>query len=190
MLKKFYKILMLFSLLFLSIPAYANVGPSKIPVTYNISEDRTYNLNIKVSGDGTVYDGTKSIRNGKIIHQLKVSKKKVLKIIPDKGASLKSISWKNGDIDLSKYYEIENIKEGKKLYLKGVSTDSELEIKFYSKDNTDGNFEKDPNDSDIKEEGEKSPQTGDKGMLRWIILLILSLTMILIYGITYKRNQK
>ena len=181
MLKKFYKILMLFSLLFISIPAYANVGQSKIPVTYNVSEDSRYDLNIKVSGDGTVYDGTKSIRNGKVVHQLKVSEEKVLEIIPDKGASLKSIHWGNGDIDLSKYYEIEDIRGGKKLYLKGISTDSELEIKFDSKDNTSGNLDQDQNDSDIKDDGEKSPQTGDKGMLGWIILFILSFTMILIY---------
>ncbi|NGT88227.1 hypothetical protein [Clostridium perfringens] len=190
MLKKFYKILMLFSLLFISIPAYANVGQSKIPVTYNVSEDSRYDLNIKVSGDGTVYDGTKSIRNGKVVHQLKVSEEKVLEIIPDKGASLKSISWRNGDIDLSKYYEIEDIRGGKKLYLKGISTDSELEIKFYSKDNTAGNLDQNQNDSDIKDDGEKSPQTGDKGMLGWIILFILSLAMILLYVNIDRRKSK
>lgn len=190
MLKKFYKILMLFSLLFISIPAYANVGQSKIPVTYNVSEDSRYDLNIKVSGDGTVYDGTKSIRNGKVVHQLKVSEEKVLEIIPDKGISLKSISWRNGDIDLSKYYEIEDIRGGKKLYLKGISTDSELEIKFYSKDNTGGNLDQDQNDSDIKDDGEKSPQTGDKGMLGWIILFILSLAMILLYVNIDRRKSK
>lgn len=190
MLKKFYKILMLFSLLFISIPAYANVGQSKIPVTYNVSEDSRYDLNIKVSGDGTVYDGTKSIRNGKVVHQLKVSEEKVLEIIPDKGASLKSIHWGNGDIDLSKYYEIEDIRGGKKLYLKGISTDSELEIKFDSKDNTSGNLDQDQNDSDIEDDGEKSPQTGDKGMLGWIILFILSLTMMLIYRTIDGRKLK
>lgn len=193
MLKKFYKLPIIFSLLFIIliyIPAYANVGQSKIPVTYNVPEDSRYDLNIKVSGDGTVYDGTKSIRNGKVVHQLKVSEEKVLKIIPDEGIKLKSISWSNGDVDLSKYYEIEEMSRGKKLSLKGISTDSELEIQFDIKNNTSGNLGQDQNDSDIKDDGEKSPQTGDKGMLGWIILFILSFTMILIYGTTYRRNQK
>lgn len=129
MLKKFYKLPIIFSLLFIIliyIPAYANVGQSKIPVTYNVPEDSRYDLNIKVSGDGTVYDGTKSIRNGKVVHQLKVSEEKVLKIIPDEGIKLKSISWSNGDVDLSKYYEIEEMSRGKKLSLKGISTDLSL----------------------------------------------------------------
>lgn len=193
MLKKFYKLPIIFSLLFIIliyIPAYANVGQSKIPVTYNVPEDSRYDLNIKVSGDGTVYDGTKSIRNGKVVHQLKVSEEKVLKIIPDEGIKLKSISWSNGDVDLSKYYEIEEMSRGKKLSLKGISTDSELEIQFDIKNNTSGNLGQDQNDSDIKDDGEKSPQTGDKGMLGWIILFILSFTMVLIYGTTYRRNQK
>lgn len=193
MLKKFYKLPIIFSLLFIIliyIPAYANVGQSKIPVTYNVPEDSRYDLNIKVSGDGMVYDGTKSIRNGKVVHQLKVSEEKVLKIIPDEGIKLKSISWSNGDVDLSKYYEIEEMSRGKKLSLKGISTDSELEIQFDIKNNTSGNLGQDQNDSDIKDDGEKSPQTGDKGMLGWIILFILSFTMILIYGTTYRRNQK
>lgn len=192
MLKKFYKILMLFSLLFISIPAYANVGQSKIPVTYNISEDSRYDLNIKVSGDGTVYDGRKSIRNGNVVHQLKVSEEKVLEIIPDEGIKLKRISWRNGEVDLSKYYEIEDVSGGKKLYLKGISTDSELEIQFDIKNNTSENLGQDQNqnNSDIKDDGEKSPQTGDNGMLGWIILFILSLAMILLYVNIDRRKSK
>lgn len=173
-----------------AITAYAKEVKSTIPVTYTISEDSRYDLNIKVSGDGTVYDGSKRIRNGRVVHQLKVSEEKVLEIIPDEGIKLKSISWSNGEVDLSKYYEIEDVSRGKKLYLKGISTDSELEIKFYSKDNTVGNLDQDQNDSDIKDDGEKSPQTGDKGMLGWIILFILSLAMILLYVNIDRRKSK
>lgn len=193
MLRKFYKIPMLFSLLllFVSIPVHAaKEAKSTIPVTYSVSEDYRYDLNVKVSGDGTVYDGTKSIRNGKVVHQLRVSEEKVLEIIPDKGASLNSISWRNGDIDLSKYYEIEDIRGGKKLYLKGISTDSELEIKFYSKYNGNSNLDQDKNDSDIKDDGEKIPQTGDRGLLGWIILFIFSLAMILLYVNIDRRKSK
>ncbi|BDC00676.1 hypothetical protein CP118TE_03850 [Clostridium perfringens E] len=192
MLKKFYKISMIFSLLlvFIAIPAYARVGQNTIPVTYNISEQSRYDLNIKVSGNGTVYDGRKSIRNGNVVHQLKVSEEKVLEIIPDEGIKLKSISWRNGEVDLSKYYEIEDISGGKKLSLKGISTDSELEIQFDIKNNTSGNLGQDQNDSDIKEDGEKSPQTWDNGMLGWIILFILSLAMILLYVNIDRRKSK
>ncbi|UBK98056.1 hypothetical protein KLF26_02210 [Clostridium perfringens] len=192
MLKKFYKISMIFSLLllFIAIPAYARVGQNTIPVTYNISEQSRYDLNIKVSGNGTVYDGRKSIRNGNVVHQLKVSEEKVLEIIPDEGIKLKSISWRNGEVDLSKYYEIEDISGGKKLSLKGISTDSELEIQFDIKNNTSGNLGQDQNDLDIKEDGEKSPQTGDNGMLEWIILFILSLAMILLYVNIDRRKSK
>ncbi|CEO36669.1 Uncharacterised protein [[Clostridium] sordellii] len=175
-----------------AITAYAKEVKSTIPVTYTISEDSRYDLNIKVSGDGTVYDGSKRIRNGRVVHQLKVSEEKVLEIIPDEGIKLKSISWSNGEVDLSKYYEIEDVSRGKKLSLKGISTDSELEIQFDIKNNTSENLDQDQNknDSDIKDDGEKSPQTGDNGMLGWIILFILSLAMILLYVNIDRRKSK
>lgn len=182
MLKKFYKITVVFSLLlvmFMGIPAYANENKSVVPVIYNISEDSRYNLNIKVSGDGTVYDGDQSIKNGNVIYQLKVSEEKSFKIIPDKESKLKSISWKNKNTDLSEYYELEDIRNGKSLTLKGVATDSELIIEFGNRDTIIENSEEDTSDPDIKDDGEKSPQTGDKGIAGWIILLILSLTLLL-----------
>lgn len=193
MLRKFYKIPMLFSLLllFVSIPVYAaKEAKSTIPVTYSVSEDCRYDLNVKVRGDGTVYDSSKSIRNGSIVHRLKVSEEKEFRIIPDNGSKLKNISWKDGDKDLSKYYNIGDINNGKIISLRGIATDSELIIEFEEKKDISSNLDQDQNDFDIKDDGEKSPQTGDKGMLGWVILFILSLTMILIYGTTYRRNQK
>ena len=192
MLRKFYKIPMVFSLLilFVSIPVYAaKEEKSTIPVTYSVSEDCRYDLNVKVSGDGTVYDGFKSIRNGSIVHQLKVSEEKEFRIIPDNGSKLKNISWKDGDKDLSKYYDIEDINNEKIISLKGVATDSELIIEFEEKKDISSNLHQDQNDSNIKGDGEKSPQTGDKGMLGWIILFILSLTMMLIYISIDRKNQ-
>lgn len=193
MLRKLYKIPMLFSLLllFMSIPVYAaKEAKSTIPVTYSVSEDCRYDLNVKVRGDGTVYDGSKSIRNGSIVHRLKVSEEKEFRIIPDNGSELKNISWEYGDKDLSKYYNIGDINNGKIISLRGIATDSELIIEFEEKKDTSSSLDQDQNDSDIKDDGEKSPQTGDKGMLGWAILFILSLTMILIYGTIYRRNQK
>lgn len=192
MLRKFYKIPMLFSLLllFVSIPVYAaKEAKSTIPVTYSVSEDCRYDLNVKVRGDGTVYDGSKSIRNGSIVHKLKVGEEKEFRIIPDNGIKLKNISWKDGDKDLSKYYNIEDINNGKIISLRGIATDSELIIEFEEKKDISSNLDQDQNDSDIKDDGEKSPQTGDKGMLGWIILFILSLNMMLIYRTMDRKNQ-
>ncbi|MGX4601422.1 hypothetical protein [Faecalimicrobium sp. JNUCC 81] len=192
MLKKFYKIPILFSLLlliFIPISAYARSGQSTVPVIYNISEDMRYDLSIKVSGDGAVLNGAKSIRNENLVHQIKVSEEKTFEIIPDKGSGLKSISWKSGDTDLSKYYEIEDIKNGKKLSLKGVAADSELTIQFDGKDNISGDSGQDKNDSIIKDDSIKNPQTGDKGMLGWIILSILSLAMLLIFRIVDSKRS-
>lgn len=194
MLKKFYKIPILFSLLLLiSIPisAYAKSGQSTVPVIYNISEDILYDLSIKVSGDGSVFNGAKSIRNKYLVQQIKVSEEKIFEIIPDKGSGLKSISWKSGDTDLSKYYEIEDIKNGKKLSLKGVAADSELTIQFDSKNNIGSDLEQDKNNSIIKDENIKSPETGDKGiMFVWIILSILSSVMLLIFIIIDSKRLK
>ena len=193
MLRKFYKIPMLFSLLllFVSIPVYAaKEAKSTIPVTYSVSEDCRYDLNVKVRGDGTVYDGSKSIRNGSIVHKLKVGEEKEFRIIPDNGIKLKNISWKDGDKDLSKYYNIGDINNGKIISLRGIATDSELIIEFEEKKDISSNLDQDQNDSDIKDDGEKSPQTGDKGMLGWIILFILSLAMILLYVNIDRRKSK
>ena len=192
MLRKFYKIPMLFSLLllFVSIPVYAaKEAKSTIPVTYSVSGDCRYDLNVKVRGDGTVYDGSKSIRNGSIVHKLKVGEEKEFRIIPDNGIKLKNISWKDGEKDLSKYYNTEDINNGKIISLRGIATDSELIIEFGEKKDISSNLDQDQNDSDIKDDGEKSPQTGDKGMLGWIILFILSLNMMLIYRTMDRKNQ-
>ncbi|WP_250674018.1 hypothetical protein LZ906_001470 [Paraclostridium ghonii] len=182
MLKRFYKVSILFSLLllvFMSIPAYANSVQNTIPVTYNISEDSKYTLSINVSGDGTVYDGVQSIKNGIVIHNLKVGEEKTLRIIPDDKSEIKNISWKNKDTDLSQYYKIKNIENGKSLSLRGVSTDSELIIEF-EKNNSSDDKGQNQDDSQTKDGGIKNPKTGEKGMLGWIILFILSLIIILI----------
>lgn len=187
MLNKFYKIPIIFSLLliFTSIPAYAKVVESVVPVTYSVSEHSRYDLKINVSGDGTVYDGTKRIRNGSVVHQLKVSEEKKFKIIPDRGSQIKQITWKHGDTDLSRYYEIKDVEKGKELTLKGISTDSELTIEFESKNNESDN-------SGTNEDGD-SPKTGDKGILIWAILLISSFIMMITFKVvdskkTYKKK--
>ena len=187
MLNKFYKIPIIFSLLliFISIPAYAKVVESVVPVTYSVSEHSRYDLKINVSGDGTVYDGTKRLRNGSVVHQLKVSEEKKFKIIPDRGSNIKQITWKHGDTDLSRYYEIKDLENGKELTLKGVSTDSELTVEFESKNNESGN-------SGTNEDGD-SPKTGDKGILIWATLLISSFIMMITFKVvdskkTYKKK--
>lgn len=193
MLKKFYKVPIVFSLLllvFMSVPVYANTEQSTVPVTYNVSQDSKYNLSISVSGDGSVYDGVQSIRNGTVTHNLKVGEEKVLRIVPDNKSQIKNISWKNKDTDLSQYYKIENIDNGKKVSLKGVSTDSELIIEFDNEDNTtnnnnnnnnnEDNKDQNQDDSQTKDGGIKNPKTGEKGILVWITLFILSLIIMLI----------
>lgn len=192
MMEKFIKNLLLFVLALLSFLPMSSYAAKEanvtIPVTYNISENYRYALNVKVYGDGTVYDNFKGIRNESILYQLKVSEEKDLIVIPDNGSVLKSISWKDGDKDLSKYYNIEDINNGKRISLKGVSTDSELIIEFEEKKDIVSNLDQTQNNSNIKDNIEKSPQTGDKGILGWIILFILSLIMMIMYKIIDKKS--
>lgn len=195
MLNKFYKISIIFSLLliFISIPAYAKVVESVVPVTYSVSEHSRYDLKVNVSGDGTVYDGTKRIRNGSVVHQLKVSEEKKFKIIPDRGSHIKQITWKYGDTDLSRYYEIKDLENGKELTLKGISTDSELTIEFEGNNNEHDNSGNNESDNSGTNEDADSPKTGDKGILIWAMLLISSFVMMITFKVvdskkTYKKK--
>lgn len=174
---KVYKVPIVFFLLliFISIPVYAKSEQSEVPVTFCISEDNRYDLMVKVSGDGSVYDGSKRIKNGTIVHRLRVSEEKIFRIIPERGSGIKRIYWKNEDTNLGEYYRVEDISNGKKLSLKGISTNSELIIEFERKDN----LGKDKNDSQINGDSFKIPKTGDEGIIQWISILILSLIIML-----------
>lgn len=64
---------------------YAAEAQSKTAVVYRVPEGTPFPFILEVQGNGTVYDGTKAIRNGSVQYEMVEGQQKELRVVPDEG---------------------------------------------------------------------------------------------------------
>lgn len=102
---------------------YAAEGESNI--TYTVNGSESYELKVKVEGNGTVFDGDAAIKNKISVYQLPIDESKSFKIVADEENTLKSITLNGTDITTA-------IKD-KVIKVEGQAYAQELIITFQSK---------------------------------------------------------
>lgn len=60
-------------------------GKSSTAVMYGVPEGTPFPFILEVRGNGTVYDGTESIRNGSVQYEMVEGEQKQLRVVPDAG---------------------------------------------------------------------------------------------------------
>lgn len=136
---------------------------SKVPVTYTKNESISYPLTLEVRGSGTVFDGSKNIKNSNEGYLLKIDESMIFKLNPDKNARVSRVVL-NGE-------SIKDKIENNEIIVEGQEKEQKLTVEFIDTINV-------------------MPQTGDSNnmMIYFLVLLISMIGFVLLNRKSKREN--